>query len=338
MNVSIAVIIVNWNSNDYLKTCLQALRSQSRLPTQIIVVDNASTDHSIQDIPNIVPEVTLVKLPQNIGFAAANNLAIKQFTTCEWIALLNPDAFPTSDWLEKFSQATVKYPDCSFFGSRLVNANQPELLDGAGDSYHVSGLVWRRGHGQVAKNHYMADEEIFSPCAAAAFYRRQAFLEVDGFDERYFCYVEDIDLGFRLRLQGHHGLYLADAIVHHVGSASSGRHSDFTVYHGHRNYVWTYVKNMPTLLFWVFLLPHIFVNIISLILFSLRGQGQIIIKSKWNAIMGIPAMWKKRIAVQRSRVASVQVLWRVMDKRWLVPALFKRTNRTDRVYLPKKPN
>jgi GT2 family glycosyltransferase len=329
VNVSIAVVIVNWNSNDYLKTCLQALRTQSLPPTQIIVVDNASTDRSIQDITKFAAEVTLIKLPQNIGFAAANNLAIKQLTDCEWVALLNPDAFPTPNWLEKFFQATVDYPDCSFFGSRLINANQPNLLDGAGDAYHVSGLVWRRGYGCSAENRYLADEEIFSPCAAAAFYRRQAFLEVNGFDERYFCYVEDMDLGFRLRLKGHYGLYLANAIVHHVGSGSSGRHSDFTVYHGHRNYVWTYVKNMPTLLFWGFLLPHVFVNIASLILFSLRGQSRIIIKSKWHAIRGIPTMWKERNTLQRSRVASVQALWHIMDKRWRVPVSFRRKSRID---------
>jgi GT2 family glycosyltransferase len=331
VNLSIAVVIVNWNSKGYLKICLQALRTQSLPPTQIIVVDNASTDHSVQDIATFAPKVTLIKLPQNIGFAAANNLAIKQFTKCEWVALLNPDAFPAFDWLENFFQATVKYSACSFFGSRLISANEPELLDGAGDSYHVSGLVWRRGHGCLAANRYMTDEEIFSPCAAAAFYRRQAFLEVGGFDERYFCYVEDIDLGFRLRLQGHYCLYLADAIVHHVGSASSGRHSDFTVYHGHRNYVWTYVKNMPTFLFWAFLLPHIFVNLASLLLFSLRGQSRIIIKSKWNAIIGIPTLWKERSKLQRSRVASVRTLWRIMDKHWIArrPVHLKRTNRAD---------
>lgn len=329
MNLSIAVIIVNWNSNGHLGTCLQALRTQSLPPTQIIIVDNASTDQSVQAAIAHAPEVTLIKLSQNRGFAAANNLAVKQLTKCEWIALLNPDAFPTPDWLEKFFQATVNYPDCAFFGSRLLSANQPELLDGAGDSYHISGLVRRRGHGCLAENHYLADEEIFSPCAAAAFYRRQAFLEVDGFDERYFCYVEDVDLGFRLRLKGHYGLYLANAIVHHVGSASSGRHSDFTVYHGHRNYVWTYVKNMPTLLFWGFLLPHIFVNMASLILFSLRGQSRIIIKSKWHAIVGIPAMWKARSTPQRSRVATVQALWRIMDKSWPLPVYFKRTSRND---------
>lgn len=329
MNLSIAVIIVNWNSKGYLKKCLQALRTQSQPASEIIIVDNASSDCSIQSIALCAPEVTLIKLPQNIGFAAANNLAIKQHTTCEWVALLNPDAFPAPDWLEKFLQAVVKYPACSFFGSRLINANQPEFLDGAGDSYHVSGLVWRRGHGFLATNKYLADEEIFSPCAAAAFYRRKAFLEVEGFDERYFCYVEDIDLGFRLRLKGHHSFYLADAIVHHVGSASSGRHSDFTIYHGHRNYVWTYIKNMPMPLFWAFLLPHIFINIASLILFSLRGQSRIIIKSKWNAVIGIPAMWKERSKLQRSRVASVQALWRIMDKRWIVPLYFKSTRSSD---------
>lgn len=310
------MVIVNWNSNHHLKQCLQCLQAQSRRPTRIIVVDNASTDSSLESIVAFIPEIILIKLAKNIGFAAANNLAVERYTECEWIALLNPDAFPAPDWLEKLLQAAHDHPDYGFFASRLLDAADPERLDGAGDVCHISGLVWRRGYGCAAARSYLAREEIFSSCAAAALYRRSAFIAAGGFDARYFCYSEDVDLGFRLRLQGQRCLYVPEAQVRHVGSASSGRRSDFTLYHGHRNYVWTYVKNMPTLLFWAFLLPHILLNLVSIVWFTLSGRGRVIVQSKRDALKGVPSMWKQREMIQRSRRASLGELWKVLDKRW----------------------
>lgn len=290
------------------------------------MVDNASTDGSIESIYEFASRITLVSLDNNIGFAAANNLAIEGYTECEWVALLNPDAFPAPDWLEKLLQAAHDHPNYGFFASRLLDANNPERLDGAGDVYHVSGLVWRRGHGCAAARSYLIRKEVFSPCAAAALYRRRAFIAAGGFDTRYFCYSEDVDLGFRLRLQGERCLYVPEARVRHVGSASSGRRSDFTLYHGHRNYVWTYIKNMPTPLFWVLLLPHILLNVASIVWFTLSGRGKVIVQSKWDALKGMPSMWRQRRRIQQARRASVVGLWRVMDKRWPARRGFRSKN------------
>ena len=131
------------------------------------------------------------------------------------------------------------------------------LLDGTGDAYHMSGLVWRMGHGMPVSSDTGKDYEVFSPCAAVAFYRRSAMQKIGGFDEEYFCYVEDVDLGFRLRLAGFRCLYVPKSVAHHVGSgATGGQHSDFAAYHGHRNLVWTFVKDMPGILFWALLPLH----------------------------------------------------------------------------------
>ncbi len=192
------------------------------------------------------------------------------------------------------------------------------LLDGEGDAYHVSGLVWRMGHGApvpaVAEN----EREVFSPCAAAALYRRSALLEAGGFDEDYFCYVEDVDLGFRLRLAGHRCLYVPLSVAHHVGSGTTGgRHSDFAIYHGHRNLVWTFVKDMPGLLFWLLLPLHVLLNLVSVIWFVLRGRGGVILRAKRDAVLGLPKMWRKRQQIQKMRLASIGDIWRVLDKRLL---------------------
>ena len=126
-------------------------------------------------------------------------------------------------------------PGFAAFASQMRLDAAPDRLDGAGDSYHVSGRAWRNGHNAPAATWPAGEYEVFAPCAAAALYRRAAFEEVGGFDERYFCYFEDVDLGFRLRLRGHRCLYVPASVVRHVSSALSGYRSDFAVYHGERN-------------------------------------------------------------------------------------------------------
>jgi GT2 family glycosyltransferase len=320
----VTLVVVNWNSERFLERCLIALMAQSVKPYEIILVDNASTDASL-DIVRCFPAVRLLAQKKNHGFARGNNLAIEVADVrSEWVALLNPDAFPEPDWLERLVEAANSEPDAAAFGSRQIIYESPNLLDGTGDTYHISGLVWRERHGKKQQPTDLVQREIFSPCAAADLYRRQTIVDVGGFDEDFFCYMEDVDLGFRLRLAGHKAMYIPEAIVHHVGSATTGgKHSDFTVYHGHRNLVWTFVKNMPGLLFWVLLPLHLVMNMVSIVWFTLRGQGKVILRAKLDAIKGLPKMWRKRREIQSTRVASIKDIWRAIDKR-LIPRLERR--------------
>lgn len=319
---SVTVIIVNWNSGDLLRQCLTQLTNQSQQPARILIIDNASTDGSIE-FAHAIPGVTVQKLGTNLGFAAANNLALAASNT-EFVTLLNPDAFPEPDWLECLLAAAQTHPDFAAFGSRQMVYGSDGIIDGIGDAYHCSGLVWRQGYGCSQSEKSSNFGEIFSPCACAALYRREALTETGEFDEDYFCYVEDVDLGFRLRLAGYKTLYVPDAVVHHVGSATTGgQHSDFSVYHGHRNLVWTFIKNMPGILFWLLLPLHVLLNIATVAYFILKGQGRVIIRAKYDAIRGIPLMLKKRRLIQQSRKASIADIWRVLDKR-LLP--FRRSN------------
>lgn len=314
----ISVIIVNWNTGTYLKRCILSLSKQIMPPCEVIIVDNASTDSSAVGLEECYPHVNVVRLDKNIGFAAGNNHLFRYATSCQWVALVNPDAFLEPDWLSKMLSAAIAHPEYSFFASRLVQANHPDRLDGAGDAYHVSGRVWRLGRGTSVMGRADSEREVFSPCAAAALYRRDALESVGGFDEDYFCYFEDVDLGFRLRLAGHRCLLVPDAVAYHFGSVSTGgQHSDFAIYHGHRNLVWTYVKNMPGILFWILLPIHLALNLIAVIYFVMRGQGRIILRAKWDALCGIPRMWKKRRDIQRNRSASVGEIWQVLDKSFL---------------------
>ena len=249
------VVIVNYNGGAYLERTLATLHAQTLRDFRIIVVDNGSTDGSVDSLPTGPMETVIVRVGRNLGFAAGNNLAIREHVRAEWLVLLNPDAFPRPDWLERFIDAARANPDYSFFGCRMLDANDPTRLDGVGDVYHVSGLPWRDGHGCPDGPAYDASCEIFAPCAAAALYRTRDVVEAGAFDEDFFCYTEDVDLGFRLRLLGHRCLYVPTAVVEHVGSGITGVRSDFQLYHGHRNLAWTYLKNMPGLAFLAVLAP-----------------------------------------------------------------------------------
>ena len=312
----VTLIIVNWNGEHFLLRCLSALMAQTVKPHEIILVDNASSDGSLE-IARRFPSVRLMASDQNTGFASGNNLAIEAASKeSNWIALLNPDAFAQPRWLETLLDAAESNPEFNVFGSKLVNAEDPTRMDGAGDVYHVSGLVWRIGHGDAIPTAAENEREVFSPCAAAALYRRSTLLEAGGFDEDYFCYVEDVDLGFRLRLAGYRCLYVPQSVACHVGSGTTGgQHSDFAVYHGHRNLVWTFVKNMPGTLFWVLLPLHLLMNLVTVIVFIAGGQSRVILRAKWDAVKGLPKMWEKRKQIQAARVASVRAIWRVLDKR-----------------------
>jgi GT2 family glycosyltransferase len=191
----------------------------------------------------------------------------------------------------------------------------PMTADGIGDCYHLSGLAWRSGHKCRLAELNLSPRTILSPCGAAAFFRKADFDSVNGFDEDFFCYAEDVDLGFRLRLAGHQAVVVPNAIVHHVGSATSGgKHSNFSIYHGHRNLVWTFVKNMPSVLFWPLLPLHIALNIVTIIYFSAKGKGKVIVKSKIDALIGLPSAWKKRQLIQKKRKASAYAIWKSLNK------------------------
>jgi len=321
----ISLIIVCWNSGKYLSRCLESLSLQTFKNFEILIVDNGSEDKSTVDLAEKYPQLDLrVKyLPGNIGFTAANNLGAK-LAQGKWLVLLNADAFPEQDWLAELILASDEQPDCASFSSRQLVAANPSILDGAGDAYHVSGLAWRIGLGYPSHQYGLNSSEIFSACAAAAMYLRQAFLDVNGFDEDFFSYFEDVDLGFRLQLKGYRCLYVPQAVVHHIGSATFGERSDFAFYHSHRNMIWTFVKNMPLKLFWFHLSEHIIANVIYLLYYALRGRGRILFLAKRDAILGLRMALKKRKLIQSNRKVVERELTTYMEHGFLQPYLLGR--------------
>jgi GT2 family glycosyltransferase len=296
----VSVILVVWNSADYLSQCLAGLSRQLYKNFEVILIDNGSTDDALAGIDElkIGCEISIRKLPSNLGFAAANNMGAK-LAKGKWIVFLNADAFPESGWLENLLKAVELNPQYTAFSSRQIQYNAPHLLDGAGDVYHISGLAWRNDYNMPVNAYGLAQREIFSPCAAAALYSREEFLIKGGFDEDYFSYFEDVDLGFRLRLMGAKSLYVPDAVVQHVGSASTGKRSNFSVYYGYRNMIWTFIKDMPYPYIWFFLPLHVSVVLFFAFFLTLRGQGKAIWSAILDALRGLPKILEKRRSIQK---------------------------------------
>ena len=165
----VAVIVVNFNGGAYLPRCLKALAAQTQRPGVVVLVDNASEDGSLQAAGATYPGMRLRRLDENRGFAAANNIGLEMAADKPWAALLNPDAFPAPDWLESLLAGVNARPQFSFFGCRMVDAADPGVLDGTGDTYHTSGLAWRTNHGAPVSRAGSAGGEIFAPCADSTF-------------------------------------------------------------------------------------------------------------------------------------------------------------------------
>ncbi len=306
-----SVLIVTWNSAAHLPPCLDALGDQTYREFEVIVVDNNSSDGCVIDVEDRYRSLDLrvERLNANQGFAEANNLAAN-IARGSWLALLNPDAFPEPEWLGELVSAAHRFPAC-FFASRQVRNDAPDILEGEGDLYHPSGLALRRNYGSPVRAAGFP-QEVFSACAASALYPRQAFLDVGGFDSDFFLYHEDVDLGFRLR---HHGLkcmLVRTAVVKHVGGASTRKDKVASAYYGHRNLVWTYVKNMPSPWVWIYLPLHLLFNLASLAYFGLTGTGRVIWRAKMDALRGLGVALKKRGGIQTRRQASSAEILRAM--------------------------
>lgn len=314
----IAVIIVNYNAGARLQRCLERLAAQTFRDFETIVIDNASSDTSLDAARKASPAPRVIEAGANLGFAAANNRAA-QATDAEWLAFLNPDAYAEPDWLEELLAGAARHPQADAFGSAQFDDADPDTLDGAGDAYHVFGVPWRGAHGWPASA-LPSEGACFAPCAAAALWRRARFLELGGFDESFFCYGEDVDLGFRLRLAGGSAIQLPAARVRHEGSGISGRASDFTIYHGHRNRLWTHFKNMPGAFLWPLLPFHLLVNLYLLARFSFLGLARPYLRGLNDAWRGRDAIFAARRRVQTARRATLPEIARALAWSPLKPA------------------
>ena len=242
----VTVVIPNYNGKHFMEPCLSSLSEQTYKDFHILVVDNASSDGSIEYMEENYPDIELIKLQKNYGFSKAVNIGIQHSRT-PYVILLNNDTTVDTRYVEEMVKAIEKSPKIFSVSSKMIQMYHPELIDSAGDLYTLLGWGVCRGCGRPVSN-YTKYDEIFTACAGAAIYRRSVFDEIGYFDENHFAYLEDIDIGYRARIYGYYNMYCPTALVYHVGSGTSGsKYNSFKVKLAARNNLYLNYKNMPAL-------------------------------------------------------------------------------------------
>lgn len=252
----VTIIIPNYNGHAFLTDCLEALKPQINEQVHVLVVDNGSTDGSVEFLQSYEGIETLL-LPENTGFCGAVNAGIRA-THTKYVILLNNDTKVLDGYVDSLVEA-MEQDERIFSGSaRMLQMHAPELIDDAGDEYCALGWAFARGKGKAAAQ-YETETEVFAACGGASIYRRAVFEEIGYFDDRHFAYLEDIDIGYRARIYGYRNVYVPKAQVLHFGSGFSGsRYNAFKVKLSSRNSVYLPWKNMP--------LPQLILNAPFLVL------------------------------------------------------------------------
>ena len=302
--MTFSLIVLAFNSGKYLDRCLTAL---SLFDAEIICADNGSTDGTDFDALKVrFPDVTFRLHGHNLGFAAGNNRAAE--VACgDWLGFVNPDAFAEAGWLPAMQAAIAADPEAAILTSLQLDAADPSQMDGAGDAMTFFGFPYRMGFGQPLPAD-LPPATVFSPCGAAFVIRRDLWRQLGGFDESFFTYCEDADLGFRARLLGHRCRFVPQARVAHVGSASTSVRSDFALYHGYRNRVWLYLKNMPLIVLLPTLPVHIGLTLFGALVDTFKGKGAIVRKALGDALSGMgPILRARKIIMKTKRIEALRL-------------------------------
>lgn len=315
MQPDVSVIVVTWNGREHLDTCLAGVEAQRGVAIETILVDNGSTDGTADYVRARYPWVKLVSLQENRGFAGGNNAGVRE-ATGRFVAFLNNDTSADPAWLRALLSGIDEPAGFVLMTSRIVYMHDPNVIDSAGDGVLRWGGAFKRHHGEPASV-ATATQEVFGVCGAACLMPTAVFEELGGFDEDFFASHEDVDLSYRARLRGYRCRYVADALVRHVGSATLGTVSPFSVFHGQRNLEWMYVKDTPGALLLKTLPGHIVYDVAAGVHFARGGMLRPYLRAKAAAIAGLPRMLRKRAAIQGGRRVGESAIAPLLDRHWL---------------------
>ncbi len=244
--MKVSVVTPNYNGERFLKAFFESLNNDSELIDEVIIVDNGSDDGSKDYIRtnSFNFSVKIIENSENLGFAPAVNQGILEARN-EYIFSLNNDTEIKKGSIRALVDLISSDDEIFSVQAKMLQYNNKELVDDVGDEYNL--LAWTKKTGENHNsNEFTQVKEIFSSCAGAAMYKKSLLTEIGMFDSNYFAYMEDVDLAIRSRIYGYKNLLCPDAVVYHIGSATSGsRHNDFKVRLAARNNVWTVYKNLP---------------------------------------------------------------------------------------------
>ncbi len=304
--LKVLVVIPNWNGEDLLAESLRSIENQT-YPCQIVVVDNGSTDGSIDIIKKQFPKVHLIELAENTGFTGGVNAGLRySIEEGFWAtALFNNDAEAEPDWLENLVKELEEDKKAGIATGKLMRQDKKHI-DSTGDFYTIWGIPMPRGRNHKDTGQYDQVESVFGASGGASLYRTSMLKQIGLFDERFFAYIEDVDISFRARLAGWGVVYTPKAVVyHHVSATTSKMVSSFARYHWIKNYLMAYTKNMPTKLYWkyfpLFAFQYLRYGLSSLV----RGGFWAYVRSSARFLALLPGVLKDRQKIQKSRKVSV---------------------------------
>jgi GT2 family glycosyltransferase len=300
-----SVIIPNWNGLAHLPTCLEALRAQTYPHTEVIVVDNGSSDSSQDYITREHPAVRLLALDRNLGLTGGNNLGFRA-AKGEILISLNNDTEAEPGFVESLVEALLDHPEAGMAAAKMRLFDRRDTLHSAGDGYGVDGIPFNRGVWQRDEGQFDQPGWIFGGCGGAVAYRRAMLDQVGLFDESFFMYCEDVDLNWRSQLAGWKCWYTSEAVVYHKLSATGG--GPVASYYTGRNTLWVIAKNYPGALF--------------------RKYWTHILRAQWAVSYAAMRAWRGRAARARLRgqLAGLFGWPRMMGKRRPIQAIRRVTD------------
>jgi len=297
----VSLVIVNWNGAHHLPVCLDALRRQTYRTFEVILVDNASRDHSLDLIASNYPEVKVIALPANRGFTGGSNTGLRA-ARGELVVLLNNDTEADERWLEEVVAAFERHPEAGSVASKMKLFDQRDTFHTAGDFYRVDGLPGNRGVWEIDRGQYDREEYVFSACGGSAAYRRRLLDQIGLLTEDFFFSCEDVDLGWRAQLAGWRCVYAPRAVVYHKLKASSG--SVTASYYDGRNFLWVIARNYPASLWRIHrgLILRRQWGLFAEALRAWRGAAaRARLRGMLAGLIGLPRMLRQRRAVQALR-------------------------------------
>jgi len=310
-----SVIVLNWNGKHFLETCLTALRRQTFRDFETILVDNGSTDGSVEYARAKFPEVNVVALSENVGFAAGNNAGYKQ-ARGNLIVLLNNDTEAEPQWLKEIYKTAQDFPAVGTFASKMLYFDERSRIDNCGFGLTSAGLAVDHGRGEQDGPGWSERRKVFGACAGAAAYRRSMLERIGFLDPDFFTFYEDVDLSFRAQLVGYECVFVPHAIVYHRYRATMNKYPARQIFLTQRNVEFVYLKNLPLGLMLLSLPQRLAYEIGGAAYFIKLGVGAAFLKGKIDALRQVPALLRKRGQVQREKIVTNGYLRSVMQSGW----------------------
>ncbi len=314
----VSVLIVTYNAGETIGDCLNALDGQTFGDFEVIVVDNASRDNTVEILESMKARLryplNIIRLDENRGFAGGNNHALR-FAKGQYIALLNPDAFADARWLEELVGAMKAHPEAGIGASKLI-VYGIDIIDSAGDGFSTALKGYKRGEGKDMRL-FDFEEHVFGACAGASIYRKDLIDEIGFFDEDFFLIFEDTDLSFRTQLAGWKVVYVPSAVVRHKVRSSIGRMSDTAVYYTIRNSEFVRIKNVHLGVF-LRCLPEFIAGALTEIFYFVvkHKRLRLYLMAKRDVLRLLPRMLRKRKGIMHNRKADNGYILGLMTSVW----------------------